>query len=264
MKSQTKREFTKRTFPKRYEAKPRARTVINKKKYYGVKINVKQYKSAISSYFNNTKLLSSILKGKESLNQKMNKYFFELSNDYSALLIQARSILGDSFEKGTKRVLDSKGNTISMDEPVDQRAVDILTTQQTVYYDNLTHAQSTKTNKIIAKGLEEGKTNIEIADEIESSIKNISNTRALRIARTEIVKSHTIAQTETMIQAGIEEYNYITSNDRKVSKICKHNQGAKGREKIYKTELAGTPQNPLPVINSHPNCRCTPVAYIKP
>ena len=264
MKCKTKREFTKRTFPKRFEAKPGARTKINKRKYYGVKKDIQGYKVSISNYFNNPTLLNKFLKGKENIKVKMDKYFFKLSSDYSSLLVEAKTFLSDSFEKGSKRALDNSGNTIKLDEPVDQGAVDILVNQQTTYYDNLTEAESKKTNEIIAKGLEEGSSEADIVEEIKSEIKDISNTRASRIARTEIVKSHTVAQTETMKQAGIDEYNYITANDKKVSKICRKNQGAKGREKIYKTALAGTTENPLPVLNSHPNCRCVTVAYIKP
>lgn len=264
MRCNKKREFTIRRFQKRFEAKPRARTKINKRKYFGVKKNIKEYKKAITDHFNNLPLLNRALKGPQDLAVKMNKYFIGLSANYDQLLETARDLLGDSFEKGSKRVLDNSGGTIKLDEPVDQQAVDILTQQQTAYYDNLSEAQSKKVNEVIAKGLEEGETDQAIAEEIKSEIKSISNTRALRISRTEIVKSHTIAQTETMSQAGIDEYNYITSNDKKVSKICRKNQGAKGREKIYKTALAGTAQNPLPVLNSHPNCRCTTVAYIKP
>ena len=263
MKCKIKREFTKRTYPKRFEVKPTARTKIDKKKYYGVKVNIKEYKKSISDYFNNETLLKKAMKGPESLAIKMDRYFFQLKSNYSELLDKAKEILGDAFEKGSKRVLDNSGGTIKLDEPVDQAAVDILTNQQTVYYDNLTEAQSRKTNEIIAAGLEDGLSDKEISENITGSIKNISNKRALRIARTEIVKSHTIAQTETMNQAGIKEYNYVTSNDKKVAKICKKNQGPKGREKIYKTELAGTAQNPLPVVNSHPNCRCTTVAYFR-
>lgn len=229
-----------------------------------MKKNVKEYKKAISEHFNDTPLMNKILKGKETIKVKMNQYFFIIGSNYTNLLETAKRLLGDSFEKGSKRVLDNSGDTIKIDEPVDQGAVDVLTNQQTTYYDNLTQAESKKTNEIIAQGLKEGSSDKEITENIQKEIKNISNTRAQRIARTEIVKSHTIAQTETMKQAGIEEYNYITANDKKVSKICRRNQGNKGREKIYKTALAGTAQNPLPVINSHPGCRCSIVIYVKP
>lgn len=258
-----KREFTKRKFQKRLEVKPTARIKINKKKYNGVKKNISEYKKYIFEHFSNVKLFDKILKGAEDLQTKFNQYIFMISSDYSNLLLKANELIGDSFRKGTKRTLDNKGNTIKLDEPIDETAIDILVNQQTTYYDNLTANQSRNVNKIIAKGLEEGKPNDIIADEIKKEIKDISNIRALRIARAEIIKSHSIAQIDTMRQAGIEEYNYITANDKKVSKICRHNQGAKGREKIYKTSLAGTKDNPLPVLNSHPNCRCVTVAHIK-
>lgn len=264
MKCKAKREFTHRNFPRRFEAKPAARTKINKRKYYGVKINEKEYRKQINDHFYQPKLLDKLFKGSESLATKANQYLFQIGSTYDKLLASAKSILGDAYRKGSKRVIDNSGDTIKLDEPVDETTVDVITGQQVTYYDNLTGAQSRKINKIIEDGVAAGITDDEIAAEIKGSVKSISASRSRMIARTEIVKTHSIAQTETMKQAGVEQYNYITANDKKVSKICRKNQGAKGREKIYETALAGTPQNPLPVINSHPNCRCVPVAYFKP
>lgn len=263
MKSKTQREFMHRKFRKRFEASPTARKRIDKKKFYGVKINIKVYSKEIKDHFFNKKLLDQSLKGDGSLAQKMDFYFFKVRSTYDKLLKFADKQLRDSFIKGSKRVIDNSGDTIDLKEEVNETPVDFLVNQQTEYYDGITQAQSTKVNQIIQKGLDEGKTDEAVAKEIRNAVKKISDTRALRIARTEIVKTHTIGQVETMNQAGVEYYNYITSNDSKVAKVCRKHQGPKGRERIYKVALAGTPDNPLPVLNSHPNCRCAAVAYFK-
>lgn len=262
MKCKTKREFIPRNFPRRYEARPTARVKINKKKYYGVRVDVNKYKKDIFDHFYDESLLRKISRTAGDVRTKADQYLFQVASTYDELKEKARSILGDVFRKGSKRVLDNSGDTIKLDEPVDENSVNVLTNQQTEYYQNLTKAQAKKINQIIAQGTEDGDTDQQISENIRKGIKKLSSKRALRIARTEVVKTHSVAQTDTMLQAGIDKYNYITSNDKKVSKICRKNQGPKGRERIYETALAGTPSNPLPVINSHPNCRCTPVAYI--
>ena len=263
MKCKMKREFIHRNFQKRFEATKDARTKIDKKKYYGVKINVTTYRKQIYNHFYQPNLLDKIFKGKESLSTKANQYIFQIGSTYDKLVEVARSILGDSYRKGSKQIIDNSGDKIKLDEPVDEATVDVLTNQQVTYYDNLTRAQSKKINSLIELGYKDGLTDEQIADNIKSSVDTISRTRAQRIARNEIVKTFSTAQIETMKQAGIEEYNYITANDKKVSKICRRNQGAKGKEKIYKTSLAGTAQNPLPIKNSHIGCRCVTVAYIR-
>ena len=262
MKCRMKREFTRRNFRKRFEATPKARKIIDKKKFYGVKINIKVYRKSIVEHFFNKSLLINSLGGDGDIFQKMQGYFFKIRSYDNLLKIAGKNII-DAFKKGSKRVMDNSGDIIKLEEPIKETSAELIKLQQTEYYDNITKAQSDKVNNIIQKGIDEGKIDKQVADEIIKSIKSITEKRAIRIARTEIVKVHTIGQIETMHQAGIEEYNYITSNDKKVSKICSKHQGAKGKEKIYKTAYAGTSDNPLPVLNSHPNCRCVAVAYIK-
>ena len=81
--------------------------------------------------------------------------------------------------------------------------------------------------------------------------------RATTIARTELVKAHNQGQVETMRALDVQTYIYWTTGDKKVSAICKHNQGPRSKPNIYNLNEAGTPNAPLPVLQSHPNCRCT-------
>ncbi len=256
------REYTKREFPTRLEAKPKARTLINKKKFYGIKLNIKEYQKKIIEHFYKKQDLDNLIKGEKSLSEKITDYFNGLTN-YESILEKARELFKDSFIKGAKRVLNNSGDKIDVaPEEFAESSIELIINQQKKYLEDLTKVQKEKVNGIIKQGINNGQPNEEIAKEIKSSIKKITNVRAMRIARTEIVKVHTIAQTQTLKKAEIEKYNYITANDHKVCPICKKYQGPKGREKIYKTELAGTIDNPLPVINSHPNCRCVIVAYL--
>ena len=252
---------------KRYlkSATKKARRLIDKKKYYGVKGNVTQYRKAIFETFYDKDLVKNLLSEelpfhfKEDFNDVVANYFRNINEKIAELLEKAKEILLDSFQKGSKRLMDKDGAVVKFDEIEDTEAINKLIGEQQDYYEGITQAQSEKVNRVIADGLEKGQSTEKISERVHSSIRSISSKRAMRISRTEIVKSHTLGQVQTMKEAGIEQYNYITANDKKVSKICKHNQGPKGREKIYDVQYAGTPSNPLPVINSHPNCRCAVV-----
>ncbi len=246
-------------------ATKKARRLIDKKKYYGVKTAEKKYRKEIFNTFYDPSLIESLLSEnlpfiqQESFNEIVYDYFAAINKRIVQLFETARELLLDSFQKGSKRILDKEGGVVKFDEIEDTAAIDILIDQQLDYYEGVSQAQSKKVNQIIADGLEKGQDPQKISQQIHSSIRSISSKRAMRISRTEVVKSHVLGQVQTMKEAEIEEYNYITSNDSKVSKICRHNQGPKGREKIYQVQYAGTPNNPLPVLNSHPNCRCTVV-----
>ena len=240
------------------ESSPNARRKINKRKYFGVKGNSRQYRKDIYNTFYDRDLLKRSLKT-EGVTKGVADYFTAINKRMGALLNKAIKILRDTYDKGTKRIMDQDGNEVRLEEPEDTVAINQLIGEQQTYYANVSEEQSKKVNQIIADGLEDGTPTKKIASRINQSVRKISSRRANTIARTEIVKSHNLGQVETMRQAGIKKYNYITANDNKVAEICKKNQGPKGRERIYEIAKAGTPDNPLPVINSHPNCRCTVV-----
>lgn len=236
-----------------------ARRKINKRKYYGVKKNITQYRRDIYTTFYDKNLLKRALASGIVIG--VADYFSAVNKKIDSLLNKAVSILRDTYDKGSKRIMDSDGNTVKLDDAEDTFAINELIGEQQTYYSNISREQSTKVNEIISRGLQDGETNKKIASRINQTVKRVSQRRATTIANTEIVKSHNLGQIETMKQAGIKKYNYITSNDPKVSEICRKNQGPKGRERIYEVQYAGTPNNPLPVIQSHPGCRCTIVIH---
>ncbi len=253
-----------------------ARLRIERRKRFGVKKNITKYQELIFNTFYDETILKEKLgkfletTGKENLNDAFLQYLKDVSQKTKELLQQAKELLIDSWEKGTKRIQDQDGNTIRFDEVVDENAIELLVRQQEKHYQSLNKQQTRAVDRIIANGLKKGESVEKIVENIQSRIKSLTRYSATRIARTEIVHTHNVGQVQTMQKAGIEKYSYINSPDYigKDGKkypciICRKLQGAKGREHIYDVDKAGSSEkHPLPVLQSHPNCNCVCVARI--
>jgi len=248
----------------------KARKRINERKRFGVRSNITKYQKQIVNTFYNEKVLEETLDkflkttGQESLNDAFLQYLQEVSFRTKDLLKDARELLIESWTKGTKRVQDQEGNTVSFDEVIDENAINLLIKKQEENYKSLSKQQSKAVDKIISEGLEKGESVKEITENIKSRVKTITTNSARRIARSEIVASHSAGQIQTMQKAGIEHYSFInspeyTGKDGKTYPciICRKLQGPKGRERIYEVAKAGSSENnPLPVMQSHPSCQC--------
>jgi SPP1 gp7 family putative phage head morphogenesis protein len=75
-----------------------------------------------------------------------------------------------------------------------------------------------------------------------------------RLASSELTAAHARGKMDEYSAQSIEQYNYTTANDSKVSSICRAN-------------AAGGPyalnEGPLPMTDSHPGCRCTVTAVVE-
>lgn len=69
-----------------------------------------------------------------------------------------------------------------------------------------------------------------------------------RLARSEIAQAQVLGKEAEYRELGVEEYDYVTAGDSKVSAICRAN-AAGGPYKLG--------EGPLPMRDSHPNCRCS-------
>jgi SPP1 gp7 family putative phage head morphogenesis protein len=247
----------------------KARKKINSKKRYGIRQNITKYYNEIVDTFYNEKLLEEKLNkylkqtGQENLNDTFIQYLNEVNQNIKKLLEKAKELLIDSWKKGTERIQDQDGNTIKFDEEIDENAIKLLAREQERNYKSLTKQQTKAVNNTISKGLEQGKSYEEIANDIKSKVKTITKSSAMRIARSEIVSNHSIGQLQTMQKARIKYYSFINSPDYTGKdgktypcKICRKLQGSKGRERIYEVDKAGTSENPLPVMQSHASCQC--------
>ncbi len=246
------------------------RKKINRRSRFGVKKNINSYRKDIEETLYNEKLLDEKINkylkttGQESLNDAFRDYLNSLTGNITELLNKAKDYISDSYEKGSKRIVNKDGQTIKFDQPADTNAIKIITDKQKEYYKNLTKRQSRIVDNLIADGLEKGKSTKEIANNIKSQVKKTTKSSALRIARSEIVSAHSFGQIDTMKQAKVEHYKFINSPDyigkdgkKYPCSVCRKLQGAKGKEIIYNVKNAGDKNNPIPVTHSHPNCKCT-------
>lgn len=246
---------------------------INKKGKRGIKKLITSYRKDIFQVFYNEKELEKALSRfketyqTENLSDAFRDYMERISDGISNLLDKAKEYLGESFKNGTEKLTNKDGETIKFDAEEDEQAIRVLTEEQQNHLQNMKTQTKEVIDNTIAKGLKKGKPVEKIAKDIKDQTRKTSQGKALRIARSEVVKSHAVGQVQTMKQAGVETYNFIispdyTGKDGKTypCKLCRKLQGSTGREKIYDVNKAGQSQeNPLPVINSHPNCNCTVV-----
>ena len=81
----------------------------------------------------------------------------------------------------------------------------------------------------------------------------IHNYDWVRLTRSELTVAHADGKMNEYAEMGVGKYNYVTAGDSKVSAKCRANE-AGGPYQIG----AG----PLPMRDSHPNCRCTVAAVV--
>lgn len=85
---------------------------------------------------------------------------------------------------------------------------------------------------------------------------NVSFNEANRLARTELTYVQNQATMDSYKKANVEEYEYLSAKDNRVSPICLEQNGKK-----YKVSEAIVGVNYPPL---HVNCRCTTIAVINP
>ena len=121
----------------------------------------------------------------------------------------------------------------------------------------VTPSMSQQMSRILAQGLADGSGPAKIAREMDKAIKKITRTRALVIARTEIVRAHAEGQLDSMERLGIEEVEadveWSTAGD---DKVCARCEDAAADSPYTIDEARG--QIPL-----HPNCRCAWIPVLK-
>lgn len=222
------------------------RSKINRVKYFGVRGNIIKYKQIILQHFDTDfikKLISQYI-GKESFEEDLYTLFNRLLT--TTILKEIMELLEDSFDKGGKRVLNTKGEVIKLGKVINKQALLTLQSSQLEYLSNLAKELAKKVTKILSKGYEEGMSIDQIAKQIEENIDNTTESRAELIARSEIIKASALGTRQGMREAGIKKYMWLTARDKKVCALCKSYDG--------KTFSIDDENSPIPVQSSHPNC----------
>lgn len=134
-------------------------------------------------------------------------------------------------------------------QPETLSKVQLLATRSFEDLKGVTTTMASQMNQILAQGMIEGKGAAEIAAEMVERIDSLVETRAITIARTEIVAAHSEGQLDAFEKLGVEELGvkveWSTAQDDRVCPECEQMEG-----KVFTIDEARG------LIPLHPNCRC--------
>lgn len=158
----------------------------------------------------------------------------------------------EEFERNVDQFIRS-----SFNQPETINKVRLLATRAFEDLKGVTSAMSAQMNRILAQGLAEGKHPTEIAREMNEKISNLTRTRALLIAQTEIIRAHAEGTLDAFEELGIDglevKAEFSTAGDDRVCPKCEKLEGV-----LFTIDEA---RGLIPV---HPLCRCTLVPYVNP
>ena len=119
---------------------------------------------------------------------------------------------------------------------------------------DVTTTMDAKMSKILADGLAHGKSPREIATQMDNEIARLTKTRALTIARTEIIHAYAEGQLDSFEAMGHDKIGLMaewdTADDGKVCKQCGKLEG-----------VILTVKQARGLLPRHPNCRCAWIPY---
>jgi SPP1 gp7 family putative phage head morphogenesis protein len=134
-------------------------------------------------------------------------------------------------------------------QPVLASKIELLYTRAFTELEGITAAMDQQMSRILAEGLSQGHGPRTIARELRNNVTKINNTRALVLARTEIVRAHAEGQLDAFEILGVEEVGILaewsTAGDERVCPECSPLEGVV----MTVAEARG-------LIPRHPNCRC--------
>lgn len=178
-----------------------------------------------------------------------------------------KPILSESYEKGLGRAFDDVKKAASHQNlsffegskqeflrtafggPVAVEKVEFLATKSFTSLKGITNTMSQQISDELATGMIAGLSPREIARNINNRVDKIGRTRALTLARTEIVRAHAEGQLDGLEKLGVEKIGVMvewdTAGDDRVCPLCSALSGAVMTIK----EARG-------IIPRHANCRC--------
>lgn len=119
----------------------------------------------------------------------------------------------------------------------------------------VTSAMGSKMNGILAQGIADGKGAEAIAREMTKSVAKLTKTRALVIARTEVIRAHAEGQLDAFKKLNVKKLGlkaeWSTAGDDRVCPQCAPLEG-----KVYTLKQAAG------LIPAHPQCRCSWLPHV--
>jgi len=136
----------------------------------------------------------------------------------------------------------------SFRQPESVSKIQLLASRTFTDLKNVTEDMATRMSRTLVDGLTAGQGPRQIAVKLDADL-DIGRTRALTIARTEIIRAHAEGQLLALEQLGVQEVGamveWSTAGDERVCPLCKPLEGV-----VLKLDEA---KGMLP---RHPNCRC--------
>jgi len=139
--------------------------------------------------------------------------------------------------------------------PYDRRLLNLMQETSFSYIDKYSKEKQTELRSILTEGIQRGDSVTTIANQIREAFK-ITAYRSELIARAETIKAYNWSTREA-IKAGAvtKRYKWITARDDRVDQHCKKLEG-----KMFDVN---DPNSPMPVTDTHPNCRCAIVPVVE-
>lgn len=143
----------------------------------------------------------------------------------------------------------------AFDSSIVKDRIELLATRAFEDLKGITSSMSADLNRIFADGIAHGRGPHEIARTIDRSVDKINRTRAVRLARTEIVHTYAEGSLDSYERLGVEEVGILaewsTAGDDRVCPQCQPLEG-----------VVMTVKEARGLIPLHPNCRCAWIPYL--
>ena len=140
--------------------------------------------------------------------------------------------------------------------PISLSKIELIYTRAFDELKGVTAAMGQQMSRILTNGMIKGDGPRTIARELRKNVATITKTRAIVIARTEVIYAHAEGQLDSFERLGVKELGlmaeWMTAGD---SRVCENCGALEGH--IFTVEEA---RGMLPL---HPNCRCIWTPYLK-
>ncbi len=226
---------------------------IDKRKYYGVAVNISNYTEIIEEGidFSELKQYLSTLRETKVTESYIDQAKGLVKNLFdTGIAVKIKDLFIDSHKKGTRRVFDKKGEQIDIGD-VEPRGIEHMTAKQKEYFSNISSDAGETIDKELTKSLEKGESIPKARDKLMDKLEGLKKNRAETIARSEIIKASAKGTEDAMEDAGINKVLWVATLDARVCEVC---------EALHLKQFSRG--ETLPVRDTHPNCRCTLVADV--
>lgn len=230
--------------------------LINRKKQYGLGGDIEEYKTLILEFFREyVPRIESLFRDLKGMMER--DLYWMVSSHLGIFKIRMEfyrklhAITRKGFKRGSSRVFNKRGENIAPMTIVNDDAVAELSSSQVDYLKGVDEDIKERV-RVSLMDVVKGTASIdEVKSRLINDVEGMTSIRAERIARSEIVKASNMGTLQGFREAGITSYLWLSARDNRVCKQCQ--------------ELdAGSPyrvgEGPIPVKDSHPNCRCVVVA----